>query len=236
MASSVLRRLRCGSWSLLLAFAGGCTSDVAAGPVCGDGTVEGARRCDAGIPPSADGCSGSCEVEGGVCGDRIVNTGEACDDGNTAPGDGCSATCGQESACGDGIVDAGEVCDDENNAAGDGCDEVCQAEGSPSPGSVSVGSEVVLFDSASNQGCGFLPFPDASILPVSFPDTDGVQIQFATVDLRGNNYWIKGHLNPDGYIASLSVDCPAIMASARTPAVDLLEMSLREVPAGGELG
>ncbi len=61
---------------------------------CGDGVVEGAEECDAGVKNSdttPDACRTDCTNPS--CGDNVLDTGEECNDGNTIPGDGCSATC-----------------------------------------------------------------------------------------------------------------------------------------------
>ena len=214
--------------SFLIVLAGACTASMeqmqtpTPTPMspCGDGVVQAGEDCDDGNTLSGDGCSSTCHFEHpgqGVCGDGHLDSGEQCDDGNTASGDGCDATCHKEWACGDGTVNPGEDCDDGNSVSGDGCDAACHLEAPPDPGSVSMGSEVVLFDSGSNQGCGFLPFPDASIFPITFAEAGGARVQLNTVDLAGNNYWIKGHIDGSGTITSLEMDCSVIMASARSP-------------------
>ncbi len=88
-------------------------SDDLAGPVCGDGAIEGGEACDDGNRADGDGCNMSCQVEPGwtcidepsvcteipvapICGDGIVASGESCDDGNTVAGDGCDTTCNVE--------------------------------------------------------------------------------------------------------------------------------------------
>jgi fibro-slime domain-containing protein len=73
---------------------------------CGNGTKEGAERCDDGNDRPADGCSPDCELEPqcsangciSKCGDGIILPGESekCDDGNSLDGDGCSASCTPE--------------------------------------------------------------------------------------------------------------------------------------------
>ncbi|MBI4365325.1 MAG: DUF4215 domain-containing protein [Deltaproteobacteria bacterium] len=133
-------------------------SVMAAGPVCGNGTVEGTEGCDDGNTVDEDGCLNSCVLA--VCGDGIVRKGvEQCDDGNASNQDACTQGCkiafcsdgfvhtGSEqcddgdmidtnacfscvaATCGDGVVWAGkEQCDDGNTAAGDGCSSTCQIE------------------------------------------------------------------------------------------------------------
>ena len=93
-------------------------------PVCGNGVVEGAEKCDDGNTDDADDCTAACEAA--RCGDGIVQPGEACDDGNTDDADDCTATC-QASACGDGIVQPGEACDDGNQDDTDTCTTACAA-------------------------------------------------------------------------------------------------------------
>lgn len=119
-------------------------------PVCGDGALTGAEKCDDGNAQSNDGCSASCALESGwtcgsalptvctaVCGDGLLVGKEAeaggCDDQNSLAQDGC-AECKVENefvcsgtpsvckkTCGDGKLDPGEKCDDANAILGDGC-------------------------------------------------------------------------------------------------------------------
>src|SRR5690606_8377899 len=69
---------------------------------CGNGTVEGAEKCDDGANVSGDGCRDDCKAiepgwicPGGQnctrCGNGVRDPGEECDDGNTSSSDGCAA-------------------------------------------------------------------------------------------------------------------------------------------------
>jgi cysteine-rich repeat protein len=64
-----------------------------AGPVCGNGSIEGIEECDDGGTAACDGCSPVCRLEG--CGNGRIECSEECDNGpaNGAPGNPCDATC-----------------------------------------------------------------------------------------------------------------------------------------------
>jgi cysteine-rich repeat protein len=72
-----------------------CFDFGAAGPACGDGTLNFGEACDDGNTQGGDGCSAEC-VNEVTCGNGIQDAGEQCDDGNNANGDGCSAACQTE--------------------------------------------------------------------------------------------------------------------------------------------
>lgn len=122
------------------------TTNMAAPPGCGDGTLATNEACDDGNKESGDGCSANClRVEPGYscippgqlchqiarCGDGLRFPPELCDDGNLTAGDGCSPTCkleigykcdGSPSACthttcGDGKIEGAEGCDEGNGNA-----------------------------------------------------------------------------------------------------------------------
>lgn len=125
-------------------------------PICGNGILEGAEKCDDGNVADNDGCSALCTVEAnhvcnvpgtpctelGTCGDGQLRSDEVCDDGNKNGGDGCSTTCTVEDGwacpligaacravkCGDGKLAGTEECDDGNGKAGDGCSATCTLE------------------------------------------------------------------------------------------------------------
>jgi cysteine-rich repeat protein len=118
-----------------------------AGPVCGNGIIDGNDQCDDGNTKPGDGCSPTCQIEPGwtcdatgcteICGDGLVVGHEAlaggCDDGNSVANDGCTnckvdtsyvcsgapSTCAK--TCGDGKIEGSEQCDDGNATPGDGC-------------------------------------------------------------------------------------------------------------------
>ncbi|MEZ4453197.1 MAG: DUF4215 domain-containing protein [Nannocystaceae bacterium] len=102
------------------------TSSASAGPVCGDGQIEGEELCDDG-PANGEGgtCTELCVFN--VCGDGVRGADEACDDGNEAIYDGCTPECALE-VCGDGVVQPNEACDDGNLRSGDGCSSACALE------------------------------------------------------------------------------------------------------------
>jgi formylglycine-generating enzyme len=130
---------------------GGGEGGTQSSTTCGNGTLDGAERCDDGNPTAGDGCNSTCRIEPGwncsqseptvcspICGDGLVQgteaTAGACDDGNTDSADGCSSKCKVEASyvcsgapsvcaktCGNGQLDAGEGCDDGNTASNDGC-------------------------------------------------------------------------------------------------------------------
>jgi len=63
-----------------------------AGPVCGNGVVEGSEGCDDANSIETDGCRNECFI--GICGDLIVRTKtEDCDLGQDNGGDECSRDC-----------------------------------------------------------------------------------------------------------------------------------------------
>ncbi|MBX5483914.1 MAG: DUF4215 domain-containing protein [Myxococcaceae bacterium] len=116
----------------------GCPSDP---PRCGDGTAEGAARCqptcgngtldegeacDDGNQVSGDGCEPDCTATPpGTCGDGVKDWDEACDDGNSVNGDGCNNDCTASAVCGNGVKEAEEACDDGNQVPNDGCENDC---------------------------------------------------------------------------------------------------------------
>lgn len=134
-----------------------CGGDVCGSPcvscgtpniVCGDGTREGAEKCDDANTNNGDGCNQNCQVENGwtcqmtagsqldnctqhICGNGVQESSEECDDANTASGDGCSPLCTIElnSACGNGLVEKNlnEQCDKgaENGKPTSGCKDDC---------------------------------------------------------------------------------------------------------------
>lgn len=62
--------------------------------ICGNGTVEGTERCDAGDANSdteSDACRTNCRTA--FCGDGVRDRYEQCDDGNDDPDDGCTPAC-----------------------------------------------------------------------------------------------------------------------------------------------
>lgn len=62
--------------------------------ICGNGTVEGAERCDDGEANSdtePNACRTNCRRS--FCGDGVLDRYEQCDDGNRVSGDGCTAAC-----------------------------------------------------------------------------------------------------------------------------------------------
>ncbi len=89
-----------------------------AGPVCGDGVVEGEEACD----PGADAtCDESCRPR---CGNGRLDDGEACDDGDAnGPSAPCSERC--TDSCGDGVVQPHEACDPGPVGEAPGCRSDC---------------------------------------------------------------------------------------------------------------
>lgn len=96
----------------------------ASGSVCGNGTVEGAEKCDNGTNNSdldPDACRTNCTLP--RCGDGAVDSNEECDSGymnNDLIPNRCRTSC-KAAHCGDGVLDRDEECDDGNADQSDGC-------------------------------------------------------------------------------------------------------------------
>jgi hypothetical protein len=92
---------------------GTSTMPCAAGPNCGNSTVDGAEACDTGGVDTATCNGATCTVA--TCGDGYVNTvaGESCESGGVDT-QLCNGTTCTVAACGDGYTNAaaGEACDD----------------------------------------------------------------------------------------------------------------------------
>ena len=88
---------------------GGAWRVLAAGAVCGDGSLAPGEACDDGNLEPGDGCDGACAVEEGwecteespavctgICGDGLRVADEECEDGDVEAGDGCDESCHTE--------------------------------------------------------------------------------------------------------------------------------------------
>ncbi|MFO0611759.1 MAG: hypothetical protein U0414_04165 [Polyangiaceae bacterium] len=103
------------------------TGASASGPICGDGTKNGADACDGtdfggatcatvtGHPDAGGSlsCTPACAIDGAACvfcGDGACNNNEGCGPGTQ----NCEADCGVCPGCNNGQIDAGEQCDGAN--------------------------------------------------------------------------------------------------------------------------